>query len=568
MGEIFVQIGLVIAIVLAVSFIMRALRQPLIIGYIISGIIIGPFFLDMVSMGGTLQVFADFGIAFLLFIVGLHLSPKVVKEVGGISLITGVGQVVFTAFFGYFIAIALGFEMLTSIYIAVALTFSSTIIITKLLSDKGDIDSLYGKISIGILLVQDIIAIFILIIVSSLSSGSDFVASLGTTLLKGAILTALIVPISTFVLPKAQSFFSKSQEFLFVFSIAWGLGLAALFQQAGLSLEVGALIAGIVLSASPYILEIRSKLKPLRDFFIISFFIVVGSNIVLEGFSEVMLAAIVLSVFVIAGKPLTVMAFMGISGYTKRTSFSTGIAIAQISEFSIILIALGVKVGHLSQEILSFVTLMGLFTFAGSTYMVMYSDELYSKFSRYLGFFERRNLKAEKQKTGEGYKAILFGYSRTGFSILSALNKQGIKCLVVEINPETVRTLKKIGIPCIYGDAHDKDFLDEIPLDEAKLVISTIPEYGTNAILVKAARELNSDAVILVRAKDIGEAFRLYDKGANYVLTPYFLGGEHIAKMIREFKLNSEMYEKEKKEHIGLLRDIFKKEGKAFSGES
>ncbi len=557
MTEVFVQISIIIAIVFVVSFVMRLLRQPLIIGYIISGIIIGPFFLDIISMNETIQIFADFGIAFLLFIVGLNLSLKVIKEVGKIALITGVGQVLFTSLFGYFIAIAFGFSPLTALYIAIALTFSSTIIITKLLSDRGDLDSLYGKISIGFLLVQDFIAILILIIVSSLSSGSNLISSVGFTILKGVILTALIVSISLFILPKTQKFFAKSQEFLFVFAIAWGLGLASLFYYIGLSLEVGALIAGVVLSVSPYSLEISSKLKPLRDFFVISFFLIIGSHMVLTGFSEVIIPALVFSIFILIGNPLIVMILMGIFGYTKRTGFMAGLTVAQISEFSLILIALGIKVGHLSPEILSFVTFIGLFTIAGSTYMILYSNLIYPKLSKYLGIFERKEVKKEP-KIKTNYKVVLFGYNRIGFGILTALKKLRMKYLVVDFNPDIVQNLKKLKIPCVYGDAYDIDFLEELSLDKVKIVVSTIPDFETNVLLVETVKKVNTKAIIIARAHQIRDAFELYKKGADYVLTPHFLGGEYISKMISDFDIGKEDYEKEKKKHLKMLEEMDK----------
>src|SRR3989344_881184 len=228
--NIMLQLSVILFIVLAVSLIMRLLKQPLIIGYIIAGVLIGPVFLNILTYDETLATFSELGIAFLLFIVGLHLSPKVIKEVGLIALITGIGQVVITTLIGYFFGLLMGFNSITSLYIAVAISFSSTIIITKLLSDKDALDKLYGKISIGIL-----------------------------------------SPISYFILPKLNNFFSKSQEFLFVFAISWGLGLASLFYYIGFSLEVGALIAGILLSMSSYSWEVSAKLRSLRDFFLFHF---------------------------------------------------------------------------------------------------------------------------------------------------------------------------------------------------------------------------------------------------------------------------------------------------------
>ena len=321
---------------------------------------------------------------------------------------------------------------------------------------------------------------------------------------------------------------------------------------------MGALIAGVVLAVSPYSLEISSKLKPLRDFFVISFFLIIGSHMVLTGFSEVIIPALVFSLFILIGNPLIVMILMGAFGYTKRTGFMAGLTVAQISEFSLILIALGIKVGHLSPEILSFVTFIGLFTIAGSTYMILYSNSIYPKLSKYLDIFERKGPKKEP-KIKKHYGAILFGYNRIGFSILMALKKLKIKYLVVDFNPETIHDLKKLKIPCVYGDVYDIDFLQELYLDKIKIAVSTIPDFDTNILLIKSIRKVNPDAVIIARAHQIKDALELYKKGANYVLTPHFLGGEYVSKMISDFDTGKEDYVKEKKKHLKMLEEMDKR---------
>ncbi|MBS3086136.1 cation:proton antiporter [Candidatus Pacearchaeota archaeon] len=556
MSDVFIQISLVILIVLAASFIMRILRQPLIIGYIISGIIVGPYFFGVLPGIKEIQTFSEFGIAFLLFIVGLHLSPKIVKEVGRISLITGIGQIIFTTIIGYFIGILLGYTPLTSLYIAIALTFSSTIIILKLLSDKGDLDNLYGKISIGFLLVQDFVAILVIIMVSSYSTGAGFISEMGLTLLKGTFLVLILAPISIYILPKLQRFFARSQELLFLFAITWGLGLASLFFYAGLSIEVGALIAGVLLSVSPYQLEISSKLKPLRDFFIISFFLLLGSQIAISNASQLLIPAIVFSLVIIIGNPLIVMALMGFEGYTKKTSFFAGLTVAQIGEFSLIVIALGTKNGHIPSEILSLITLTALITIALCTYMIIYSNKLYSFFSKYLSIFERKKLK-EKRKINQNVDAVLFGYNRIGFGILTSLKKIKENYLVVDFNPDTISNLKKLGIPSVYGDVDDEALLEELPLKNLKIVVSTIPELETNELILKKIKTANKNTIVTLRAHSIEDAMQLYKEGADYVLTPHFLGGEYLAEMIREIKINPEGYKKEREKHITMLKQRF-----------
>jgi len=552
MAEVFTQISLMILIVLAVSFIMRLLKQPLIIAYIISGIIVGPYFLGILPGIEAVQTFSEIGIALLLFIVGLHLTPRVIKEVGKISLITGLGQIFFTAVIGYFIATMLGFAPITALYIAVALTFSSTIIILKLLSDKGDLDNLYGKISIGFLLVQDFVAILALIVISSFSTGENFFSTIGLTLLKGVGLVAVLGPVSIFLLPKLQRFFAKSQEFLFIFSIAWGLGTASLFYFAGLSIEVGALIAGVLLSVSPYHLEISSRLKPLRDFFIISFFLLLGAQMAIGNVGSLIVPSIVFSLLIVIGNPLIVMALMGLEGFTKKTGFFAGLTVAQIGEFSLIVAALGARVGHISNEILSLITLTSLITIGICTYLVLYSNKIYRLVSKHLSIFEKKRIK-EKRKISKRTDAVLFGYNRIGFGILTSLKKIKKNYLVVDFNPTIISDLKKLGIPSVYGDVDDDSLLRELPLKNLKLAISTIPDFETNELLIETIKTENPKTIVIVRAHTIEDSMELYKKGADYVLTPHFLGGEYLAKMLKEIKTDEEGYKKEREKHIKML---------------
>jgi len=552
MPEIFIQISIVIFIVLLVSFIMKILKQPLIIGYILSGIIIGPLLLNFLPDDKTLTIFSEMGIAFLLFIVGLHLSPKVIREVGKIALITGIGQVVFTVSIGYFIARLLGFTSIASWYLAIAISFSSTIIIMKLLSDKDALEKLYGKISIGFLLVQDFIAITLLLIISSSSAGENIFNTAVFTFLKGLLIFVILVPFTYYVLPKLSMFFAKSQELLFIFAISWGLGFAALFNYLGFSLEVGALIAGIVLSLTPYSFEVSSKLRPLRDFFIISFFILLGAQMVFQEVITMMWPAIIFSLVILFGNPLIVMTLMGIFKYTRHTGFMCGLTVAQISEFSLIIIALGARLGHIDSNIISLITVVALTTIAGSTYMIMFSDKIYPKISRLLGIFERKNIKEKKIKT-ENYPYILIGENRIGFSIMNAFNKLNKKFLVIDYNPDVAKRLSSENIACLYGDVSNIDFLEEIRLDKSKLIVSTIPDRETNLLLLDVIRRKNRSVIIILAARQISDAFEFYEAGADYVILPHFLGGEYVARIIEGAKESKPLYKRVRQKHMKEL---------------
>jgi len=426
----------------------------------------------------------------------------------------------------------------------------------KLLSDKGDIDTLYGRISIGFLIVQDLVAILILMIISSSLSGEDLISKAFETFVIGISLFTFVLFIGISLIPKLTTYIAKSQEFLLLFSISWALALASLFYYFNFSIEIGALLAGIILSVSPYRYEIVSKMKPLRDFFVIMFFVLLGSQMVFANVSQYIVPILIFSAFILIGNPLIVMVLMGSLGYTKRNSFLAGLTVAQISEFSLILVALGVKVGHLTNDILSLVTIVGLITITCSSYLILYANRIYPYLSRYLGVFERKGEKVDEHKYSKdgNYDVILFGYDRIGYDILESFKKIKKKFLVVDYNPETIAKIAKEGFECKYGDADDCELLNKLNFSKIKMVVSTIHNLDTNLLLINKIRESNKKTIITVVSHQIDEAIKLYDAGATYVLMPHFLGGHHVSTMIEEHGLNLNKFLKEKVAHIEHLR--------------
>ena len=559
---IFAEISLIIVLAVVISSIVKLFKQPLVIGYILTGIIASPLLLNIVKSTDTLATFSQIGVAFLLFIVGINLNPRALKDIGTVALATGVGQVLFTSIIGFLISLAMGFSFIVSLYISIALTFSSTIIIMKLLSDKNALDTLYGKISVGLLLVQDLIAILILITVSTFSRSTSISIIFWQLAYKGAGLALFLFFVSYFIFPRIKNFVGNSQEYLFIFSIAWCLACASLFSYAGFSIEIGALLAGISLSISPMHYEISSRLKPLRDFFIVLFFIFLGTQMTLGTISNTIVPAILLSLFVLIGNPLIVMVIMGMLKYTKRNGFMVGLTVAQISEFSLILVALGVGLNHISQEILSLVTIVGLITIAGSTYMIIYSEKIYALLAGYLSIFEKKGRKVDEHKPlgKHRYDVLLWGYNRIGFDLLNSLKKIKEDFLVIDFNPNTIMVLAREGVPCRYGDASDIELLDELNIAEIRMFVSTIPDIDINLFLINYTRKKNPKAIIIVVSHDIGDTNKLYLAGASYVLMPHFLGGHHVAKMIEKYGLKRNLYKKEKEEHLQML-EMRKKKG-------
>ncbi|MFH1802416.1 MAG: cation:proton antiporter [archaeon] len=545
--SVFIELSLVLVIALVTSGVMRILKQPLIIGYILTGILVSPYAFNIISSVESLQTFAQMGVAVLLFTVGLSLNPKVIKEVGKVSLVTGLGQLIFTFTVGFMISSILGYSYIASAYIAIALAFSSTIVIMKLLSDRGDTNTLYGKISVGFLIVQDLVAILILMVVSSFESTSSFYALALQKVLIGVGLVGALFLVSYFIVKPATKKIAKSQELLLLFSVAWAFAIASLFEYFGFSIEVGALLAGVTLSVSPYRYEVGARMKPLRDFFILMFFILLGSQLQFSDIGSSAFPIVILSLFVLIGNPLIVMTLMGAMGYTKRNGFLSGLTVSQISEFSFILIALGVSVGHLNAEVLSMVTIVGLITMAGSSYAILNSKGIYIRISKYLGIFERKGRKVDEGKyhKGTGHEILLFGYNRIGYSLEKSFTKIRKKFLVIDNNPETILNLARAKVECRYGDAEDTELLDDLPLDKAKMVISTIPDMDTNLLLIKKVKSVNQKAIIIVVSHQIEDSLQLYEAGATYVITPHFFGGIHTAHLIERYGFKRKDFEKE-----------------------
>ncbi len=553
--SIFIEIGLIVLVATFISIIMRLLKQPLIVGYILSGVIMGPYFLNLIKSTDSIEIFSKLGIAILLFIIGLSLKPDIIREVGKISLITGIGQIILTTLAGFFLMKFLGFSATTSFFGAMALTFSSTIIILKLISDKGDLDKLYGKISIGFLLVQDVFATLVLLVLaimssSTLAEGNVFMAVLFLSLKGFAFFVALYF-LSRYVLPKLLNFLATSQELLFLFSISWGIGLAAIFYIFGFSLEIGALAAGVALASSSFSQEIASRMKPLRDFFILLFFVLLGSQMIFSDVKNVIIPVIILCVFVLILKPIIVTAIMNILGYKNRTGFLAGLTVAQVSEFSLILIALGLSLGYLSREVVSLITLVSIISIIGSTYLFLHAEKIYFKLSPILNSIRlSKKINYEKLEKVESLDLVIFGYDRVGYDFVNIADKMQCHYFVVDFNPSAMKNLKKNNIPHFFGDAEDITFLEDIGLAKSRAVISTIPDFHTNLKLVSFYRNHNKNGIIIAISHNIKEAQDLYKSGASFVVMPHYLGAKHASEMIKNYGFESVHFERERRQHL------------------
>ncbi len=538
----FYEIVSILAMAALLGAIGTFLRQPLIVAFLITGILVGPFGLSLIQGYEQIELLAKIGISILLFVVGLRLDLRLIRTTGPVALATGLGQVLFTSLFGFLIALWMGFSTVASLYIAVALTFSSTIIIVKLLSDKKELDSLHGKIAIGFLIVQDIVAILAMIMLTALGAGAGVEESaLGKIILiivKGIGMLAILALLMRYVLPWLMKRLAGNHELLVLFAVAWAVLLAALGEYLGFSKEVGAFLAGVSLASTAYREAIAARLVSLRDFLLLFFFIDLGARLELNLVGPQLLNAVYFSLFVLIGNPLIVMAIMGIMGYRRRTGFMAGLTVAQISEFSLILGALGVSLGHMGMEAMSLITLVGVITICMSTYMIIYSGTLYRWLATPLKLFERRHPYREQVMPEKGtpneLDVLLIGLGNYGGGIAQHLLERRKRLIGVDFDPQALEIWQSRGLPVVFGDVGDPEFLENLPLHKSSWVVSTVRDLQMNLSLIHLLRQKRYEGNIAVTAQDEEEARRYALMGVQVVLKPFSDASEEAADSLTE----------------------------------
>lgn len=524
--DIFQEIALILALAAVVSMVAVRLKQPLIIAYIVVGVLVGPAVFGFITATAQVEVLAGLGISVLLFVVGLKLDLRLIRSVGPVALATGIGQIAVTSVAGFLIATALGFSTVEAAYIAVALTFSSTIVIVKLLSDKREIDSLHGRIAIGFLIVQDIFVVIVLLLLPAFAVQAEIgpVAQVLRLLIVGVGLVVLLAVFMRFVANPLLKVLARSQEMLVLFAVTWAVALGALGDFLGFSKEVGAFLGGVSIASTPYRDAIVARLTGLRDFLLLFFFIDLGSKLNLVDFGEQLASAAVLSVFVLVGNPLIVVGIMGYMGYRRRTGLFAGLTVAQISEFSLILAALGVSLGHIGTDILSLVTLVGIATISTSTYMILGADRLYDVVSKPLRVFERnvpfREIEDSLQEPAR-VDVVVLGLGRYGGSIVDGLMARGLTVLGVDFDPQALKAAKAKGVPIQYGDAEDPEFTGSLPLSSAALVVSTLPSFNVNKAVLHGLESVRFPGKFMATAHDESEIEELEAVGVDHVLMPF-----------------------------------------------
>ena len=524
--DVLVSLAVVVGAAAVGGVLARMLRLPALVGYLGAGMALN---MAGVGSGGLWSELGKVGVTFLLFLVGLELPINDLRKYGKTALLTGSAQIGITSIIGFGLARWLGFGFTEAVYLGVALTFSSTIVVVNVLSAKKELDSLHGRIAVGSLLVQDFAALGMLMVMTGWGSGGGWVQA-AFLAVKGLILVAGTLVLAETVLPKIMAWMARSVEGLYVFSLAWCLGVAAVVgsRTVGFSVEIGGLLAGLALAAGAQRLEIMARIRPLRDFFMVLFFVSLGAGLGWGGLGQWWWPGLIMAGYVIVGNPVIMMIILTALGYGRRTAFLAGLTMGQISEFSLVVAAAAVATGLVGPQVLGVVTVVGVISMTVCSLAMTYAKELYTRVGRYLP--GKKSEKRVKVSKDFGH-VILFGHNRTGSAVRPVLEKMGKKVLVVDFNPMIVDKLKGEGVDVVYGDLADAEIYDGLGLDRADLVISTVSDVQDNLLLLEKLKQ-NVKRKVVVTAGDDQEARELYNAGADFVLVPHRVGGEYLAHLL------------------------------------
>jgi len=539
MDNLFVQFAIILSISSVLGVIALKLKLPLIISYLLTGVVISSFAVFSSGDSLVLNILPEIGVAFVLFLIGMELDLKEIKSLGLPIVISALGQILVSTFLGYLVANALGFGPKESIFVGLGLAFSSTVVVIKMLIERKDLGSLYGKLAIGILLVEDMVAILALMFItvgsSALNLGIQSSWPIISLVLKGLGLFVLTFVLSKYVLRRIFDVVAKSTELLFFTSITWCFVFTTLADLAGFSVEIGAFLAGVALASSPYHIQIQGKIKPLRDFFLTLFFVYLGSKINFSYLSSGIWAIIIFSIFAVVAKPLIYVLILNLFGFKKHTQYQTAISLSQISEFSLIVLVLGANYGVVSPKAISVMATVGVITIIISSILISQSRKLYKHFIPLLNLIERKNKTLipgiEKHELGE--HVVVIGAHRIGMPIVEYLTKEEIPFIVMDFNPHVVKELEEKGVNVIYGDIGDPDVLDALDLENTRLVISTATALEDNEMLLAEIRERKLDIKTVIRAEDKDHGEILRSLGADYVILPEKVSGKYLVNQIK-----------------------------------
>src|SRR3989338_8168166 len=542
MDNIFIQLAIILGLASTLGYIVVKFKLPLLIAYLVGGLLIATTAIFDPRASEVLHFLPEIGIAFVLFLVGMELDLREIRNLGRPIILAGTLQIIITTIAGSSLARVLGFGIMESWYLGVGLSFSSTILVIKLLIDKRDIGALYGKLAVGILLLEDLLAVLLLVFLTASTSifglGLQQAFPIVALILKALLLFGLAISLSKFILPTIFRAVSRQSELLFITALAWCFIYISLSIFLGFSVFIGAFLAGIALANSPLHYQIQGKVKPLREFFVTLFFVYLGTQVQFLDFSKIYPLTLLFTGYTLLFKPIIFLLILGIFGFRKHTIFQTSLNLTHISEFSLILLLVGFQLKVVSQSALTTIALSAVLSMIIASIMITHSNKLYKKLSRILGFFERKNFKhfLEEGCSDNNLRGhvVLIGGRKIGGELVKLLKRENIPQIVLDFNPSQVEALLKEKIPVLYGDMGDPEVLDGLNLQNARMIISTSSSLEDNMLLLEELKTRKIDIPVIVRAESADDAKDFYKAGADFVIIPEILAGDFLVEKLKD----------------------------------
>lgn len=541
------DIALCIITAWVVAVISQVARQPLLLAYLVAGFAIGPHGFNWVRED-SIGTIASIGLTLLLFMIGLEIDLKKMLTAGKVITLTALCQIFggILLGWGFFRLIGLGDTWLEALYLGVAAAMSSTVIIVKLLYDKRELETLAGRITLGVMVLQDIATILFLALQPNLKHPT--VSALAMAFGNVLLLVGVAFVVSRFLLPPVFKYVARLPELVLVGALAWCFALAGFAGQLGLSREMGALVAGVMISTFPYTLDVVAKVTSLRDFFVTLFFVGLGMQIPIPTWSLLVWMA-VFSLFLVGSRILTVFAPLYLMRQGYRVSLLPAINLAQLSELSLVLLALGKVSGDVSAMSLSVAALAFALLAVDSTYAIIYSETILRKTTPWLnrlGFHDLAKTKPEAVTQENAKRICLLGFSWTASSLLEEVIREQPALLndilVVDFNPQVYERLRRRSVHVVYGDIAQRDVLLHAGVGHAAIIICSLPNTvlkgANNLKLLRQLREMNPTAQIVVHAERLTDIPTLYRAGANYVSVPRLLEATDLLKALHAAENN------------------------------
>ena len=563
MHSAFLELTIILGLSCVLGFIIKYLKQPILMAYLLAGVALSVLRIIDQQHSLALTFLPEFGVAFVLFFIGMELDLREIKSLGWPIVVGSIGQIFITSIAGYVIAALLGFNLIDSVYLGLGLSFSSTVLVIKMLLEKRDLNSLYGKLALGMLLLEDLVAVLFLmgltISTSFLNLGLQSAFPMLGLLIKALGLFFVSLVLSRYVLNTIFRAVADNAELLFLTALAWCFSFIALSQFLGFSLTIGAFLAGVALASSPYHYQIQGKVKPLRDFFVALFFIYLGSQVSFDNFGRTAPVIAVFVLYAVLIKPIVLMLLLGSFGFKKHTIFQTSVHLSQISEFSLVVALLGVQNGVVSHNVLSIMALTGVISIFLSTLFINSSRQIYKIVNPFIGLFVHGKYIHPEEKPQFNLSevadhVIIVGAHRIGGPVVEYLTKEQINHIVLDFNPKVIEHLTKKGITALYGDVADPEILDIVNLEKARLIISTSQDREDNLHLLSEVKRRKIKAVVIVRAISPQEAKYLYKAGADYVILPEIVSGDFLTQQLRTYWPNMDFFKKREDIELRKLR--------------